>query len=130
MDNSLPNQITQTFGEPSLNSLAVTPQNVYEHVYSTKAEAILQEWKQQCHEERQIRRQYAKWTLIVLVLQSLGFFIIMLLIGIKKVELSDTVINIFVISVLGEMFGLATLIYKYLFNSGSEGSIINLIKDA
>ena len=121
----IPIQIAKVMDEVPIGSLTVQPKDVYEQVYSSKAEAVIGEWKNQCNQDRSLREKYAIWV-FVLVTAQIGFvFLVIILVGRGYLDIKESILNILIPSVLAEVFGMGLIVVKYLFTKPS--SILDMI---
>lgn len=93
-----------------------------------KVKTIVSSWEQQQNSDRFMRNGYAKVLMCVLAIQLLVINIIFVLIGVKVLFYEQWVINVFIISVFGEIASMVVIIVRYLFIPVGK-DMINLIKD-
>lgn len=93
-----------------------------------KIQTILGIWSKQHELERDQRGKYADWFKWVLVIQLIAINIAFFLIGRGCLYFDQWTVNIFIVSVFGEIMGIVLIIVKYLFTSTSK-EMIELIKE-
>ncbi len=95
---------------------------------SYKLRTIVKAWEGQNAEERRMRKGFAIAIIIALFAQIIFINVAFCLIGFQKIEVSEWVANVFVVSVFTEIVSMTLLVLRYLFPKiGSE--VMNLIKD-
>ena len=93
-----------------------------------KNKAVITGWQEQQKIDKWMRIIYAIIFLAVVISQLVVINIIVFKIGMKKLEFDQWVINIFFVSVFGEITGMMYIIVKYFFLPiGKE--MIGLMKD-
>jgi hypothetical protein len=94
---------------------------------SHKLRTILEAWKHQQEEERGLRQSFAKWLLgglfIQMILVNAAFFCI----GFGILTVDKWVASSFILAVLAEIAGMATIVIKYLFPN-DKSDVLDLIQ--
>lgn len=93
-----------------------------------KLKTVLDAWSLQQKEDREMRKRYATFFILILVAQIIFINIAFFFIGFGLINVKPTTLNIFIISVFGEIVSMTLVILKYLFpKTGAE--IIRLFKN-
>ena len=93
-----------------------------------KINRILSVWEEQQRQDRKMKKGYAKAFMWILTVQLLIVNVVVVLISINLISLEKWVLNVFIVSVFGEVASIVLVIVKNLFKStGIE--MIELIKD-
>jgi hypothetical protein len=88
---------------------------------SYKLRTVISSWEGQQREERRLRRGYATWLLVALLLQMFLVDLAFFLIGYKQISVDRWVADAFIIGVFGEVAGMTLIVVKYLFpDTGSQ----------
>jgi hypothetical protein len=88
--------------------------------------AIINAWKQQQTQDREIRRVYANWLMVVMSLQIVVINVIFILIGCGLLKFEQWTANVFITAVFAEISALVLLVVKYLFPATAD-KILDLI---
>ena len=94
---------------------------------SFRLRTVVSAWESQQTEERHLRRSYGTAILIALCVQTLLVDVVFILIGVGKIAISQWVANIFIVSVFGQIVGLAVVVVRHLFPQASS-EILRLIE--
>jgi hypothetical protein len=82
---------------------------------SHKLRTVLKAWGDQQDDERGLRREYAKKLIIAMFVQLAVVDVAFVAIGVGWLDVPETAINTFIISVFGEIAAMVFFITKYLF---------------
>lgn len=93
-----------------------------------KVNAVLSIWEKQQEAERNLRSRYAKLFILILAIQLLVINVIFVFIGAGALKYEQWTINIFILSVFGEIVGIVLIIVKNLFTSTNK-EMIDLVKE-
>ncbi|MBQ0819367.1 hypothetical protein KBI52_03865 [Microvirga sp. HBU67558] len=88
-----------------------------------RVRAYLSVWTQQMDEERRLRSLYAKLIFGLVSFEVVAAFILLLLLGSGTITLDAGLLKILFPAVLTQVFGLAYLVTKYLFNQPMKHAI-------
>lgn len=94
---------------------------------SFRLRTVVTAWESQQSEERRLRRSYGTAILVALCLQSLLVDILFILIGLGRITIAPWVANTFIVSVFGQIVGLAVVVVRHLFPQPSS-EILRLIE--
>ena len=124
---SPPTEVTAVIGEVRPGDPAMWhPQSYVEWEGQERTRTVLAAWKEQVADERGLRRSYAKAVLMLIAGQVLGVFALVVAQGLGRLHLDTPVLQVLLPSVLGEVFGLGSLVTKYLFNQSLRHSMDSL----
>jgi hypothetical protein len=88
--------------------------------------AIINAWRQQQTQDREMRRVYANWLMLVMSGQIAAINIIFILIGCGLLKFEPWTANVFITAVFVEIASLVLLVVKYLFPATTD-KILDLI---
>jgi len=94
---------------------------------SFRLRTVVSAWESQQTEERRLRRSYGTSILIALCVQTLLVDAMFILMGVGKIAIAQWVANIFIVSVFGQIVGLAVVVVRHLFPQPSS-DILRLIE--
>jgi len=126
MADQSPASVTSVLGDLVEGQLNVTGQDIFESVYASTAEVVVEEWKRQISTDRALRNVYAMWVFGLVTFQILFVFSIVVALAFNLIELSETVLTVLIPSVLAEVFGMGFIVVKYLFTQ-PDSSILNIL---
>jgi len=95
---------------------------------SYKIKVIIDAWKEQQEADRKLRDKYALWLIIFLGFQLIFISVLMVFIGLAKLEYDQWLIKIFISSVFAEIVGMVYVIVRYLFTPTNNSEINKLIE--
>lgn len=95
---------------------------------SVRIKTILKVWEDQQNAERNLRKGYATCFMWLLAVQLVIINVVFVLIGCNILQYEQWTVNLFIVSVFGEIVGIVLIIVKYLFTSTNK-EMIDLIKD-
>lgn len=113
----MPSFVTKVAGE--LEPEYWRPQSLQEWNEFAKTSALVEVWVEQQTHERSLRRTIGIWVFWLISLQILGVFALVVLDALKIFSVNQTLTEILIPSVLGEVFGMGFVVVKYLFNAKS-----------
>ena len=87
---------------------------------------IINVWKQQQDQDRQMRKRYANWLIGVMIVQVVAINISFVLIGLGLLKFEPWTVNTFVMATFAEISALVLLVVKYLFPTTTD-RILDLI---
>lgn len=102
-------------GEATSDDLLVGPKDIYEKIYYTQSEALIEEWRSQCNQDRSMRGRFATWVFILASGQIIFMITLIILIGFDILKYPGRIIEVAIPSMLTEIFGMAFLVVKFLF---------------
>jgi hypothetical protein len=105
------------------------PNNFTEWERREKVRVFLAAWTVQMSEERTLRTLYAKLIFSLVSFEVVAAFALLVLIGLSILKLDSDVLKVLFTALLGQIFGLAYLVTKYLFSQPLRHSISDWIKD-
>jgi len=105
----------EVLGETTTADLAVGPRDIYEKIYFSKSEALIDEWRRQCDQDRKMRGRFATWVFILASGQIILMFALIALVGFEFFKFPGYIVEVTIPSMLSEIFGLAYLVVRYLF---------------
>jgi hypothetical protein len=88
--------------------------------------SIINAWRQQQIQDREMRRVYANWLMVVMSLQIVLINVIFVLIGLAILKFEQWTANVFITAVFAEISALVLLVVKYLFPATTD-KILDLI---
>jgi hypothetical protein len=88
--------------------------------------AIINAWRQQQTQDREMRRVYANWLMLVMSCQIAAINIIFILIGCGLLKFEPWTANVFITAVFADIASLVLLVVKYLFPATTD-KILDLI---
>jgi hypothetical protein len=94
---------------------------------SHRVRTILDAWSNQQTHDRNMRQRYASWLAWIMSAQLLVLNVVFVLIGTGTLKLQEWTVNLFVISVFGEIVGLTIIVVKYLFPTTSD-KLLDLLR--
>lgn len=91
---------------------------------------LIETWKGQQDQDRETRKYYARWLLIVVCIQIAIINIFFLLIGLDIFKLEPLTANTFIISVFVEISAMVLIVVNYLFpkTKDTAASLVDLFK--
>jgi hypothetical protein len=87
---------------------------------------IVNVWKQQQDQDRQMRKLYATWLMVAISVQVVAINVILILLGCGVLKLEQWTANTFVMAAFAEISALVLLVVKYLFPATSD-KVLELI---
>jgi hypothetical protein len=88
--------------------------------------SIINAWRQQQIQDREMRRVYANWLMVVMSLQIVLINVIFVLIGLAILKFEQWTANVFITAVFAEISAMVLLVVKYLFPATTD-KILDLI---
>jgi hypothetical protein len=89
---------------------------------------LVEVWKEQQNQDRETRKYYAKWLLIVICLQIGVINTLFVLIGLGVIKTSEWTSNTFIVSVFAEISAMVLVVINYLFPKSKTASLKSLVK--
>jgi len=93
---------------------------------SFRVRTVLNAWKQQQTQDREMRRKYANWLMLAMGLQMASVNLIFILLGCQVLAFEPWTANTFIMSVFAETAALVLFVVKYLF-ARPEDTVLKLI---
>ena len=94
---------------------------------SHRVRTILAAWSNQQQHDREMRQRYASWLAWIMSAQLLVLNVAFILVGIGTLRLDKWTVNLFVVSVFGEIVALTVIVVKYLFPTTSD-KLLDLLR--
>lgn len=115
---NIPNieQIIQSLGPP------ITPEDLDSHLRigefhlrSYHLHTCIDAWKEQQDQDRETRKYYARWLLILVCVQIVMINLLFALIGLGVLNVKEWTANTFIMSVFAEISAMVLIVVNYLF---------------
>lgn len=92
-------------------------------------EKIVDSFNERTDKDNVIKDKYSKWLFVILVIQLVALDLVFFLKGMRKLDLSDNTLNIFITASIAEIFALVTIIVKYLFTDKLTNLLGKILSD-
>jgi hypothetical protein len=92
-------------------------------------EKIVDSFNERTDKDNVIKDKYSKWLFVILVIQLVALDLVFFLKGMKKLDLSDNTLNIFITASIAEIFALVTIIVRYLFTDKLTNLLGKILSD-
>ena len=125
MPMQLPESIQEVFDELEPNYWV--PKTIDEWSTVVRTKAVLNAWKEQQDQERNLRKIYAGWVFLLITFQIIMIFVLMFLDSISWITVKETTVKVLLPSALGEIIGMGFLVVKYLFGKQNDRIIDTLL---
>lgn len=92
---------------------------------------IIQTWQTQHKADIDLRKSYARWLFILLVIETIAVFVVVIFKGCKVLEFDEITFRVFIGSVYVQIVGTVYVIVKYLFSKDSHvilGDIATIVE--
>lgn len=95
---------------------------------SLRTRTIIEAWKAQQEQDRQMREQYARWLMIGLAVQAILMNVLFVLMGFGIATFEEWTARTFIVAVFGEIAAMVLLIVRYLYRPTSD-KILDLLQE-
>lgn len=122
--------IKQNYGSVTPEEVGVYTQIQAADDQSYKIRTVIDTWKEQQKEERNMRRNIAYFIMGALFIEIIVGNVILFLLGVEKLNLSEWVSNVFYVGMYTQVVAIATIVVRNLFpkplkdNSASISELI------
>lgn len=86
-------------------------------------------FKSRTENDNNLKKQYSKILVWILIIQLVAMNIIFILKGCNKLNFTDTTFNLFITATIAEVFTLVTIIVKYLFTDKLTDLLSGILSD-
>lgn len=91
---------------------------------SHRLRAVVNAWKKQQEQDRELRSRYARWLMLALAVQAVLVNVVFVLLGTRVLTVEEWTARTFIAAVFAEIAAMVLVIVKYLFHpdqrSGAE----------
>ncbi|WP_295156306.1 hypothetical protein [Selenomonas sp. AE3005] len=142
MENDTKEQAKEIFEDFSDNLLDFQQTISDENELVTKAEGkgniklyildkIINTWQTKHSADIELRKVYAKWLFVLLVIETVAVFVIVFITGFKRMEFDEWTFRVFIGSVYAQIVGAVYVMIRYLFSKDSHvilGDIATIVE--